>query len=126
MGKLPDVLAFELNGLTGNYVCSYDFSNTYDYYIISLDAQTMKATVNYRVKNSTTNVKVENQAFTVECKRGETENYLEIKIGEYTLIRRQGQNGQFVNVLDYKMSEGTNYFNKDSRPVTEIISSLTQ
>lgn len=123
MGKLPEVLAFELNGLAGNYALSYDNQNLYEYYIISLDTQTMKATVNYRLRTSTQNVKVENQAFTVEYKTGETENYLEIKVGEYTLIRRQGQNGQFVNVLDYKFSEYTNYYNKDSRSVTEIINS---
>ncbi|MCR5565116.1 MAG: hypothetical protein K6F59_04930 [Gammaproteobacteria bacterium] len=123
MGKLPDILAFELNGLTGNYLLSYDNQNLYEYYIISLDAQTMKASVNYRLRTSTENVKVENQTFTVEYKKGETENYLEIKIGEYTLIRRQGQNGQFVNVLDYKFSEYTNYYNKDSRSVSEIINS---
>ena len=123
MGKLPEVLPFILNGLTGSYVLSYDNQNLYEYYIVSLDTATMKATANYRLKSSTQNVKVENQVFTVEYKTGETENYLEIKVGDYTLIRRQGANGQFVNVLDLKVDEFTNYYNKDSRSVNEIINS---
>ena len=126
MGTLPKMLAFELNGLTANYVLNYDNENKYDYYIVSLNAETMKATINYRLKNTTQNVKVENQAFTTEYKTGETENRLEITIGTNKFARRQGQNGQFVNVLDLVVGEYTNYYNKDSRSVEEIISSYNQ
>ena len=86
----------------------------------------MKATINYRLKNTTQNVKVENQAFTTEYKTGETENRLEITIGTNKFVRRQGQNGQFVNVLDLVVGEYTNYYNKDSRSIEEIISSYNQ
>ena len=122
MGKLPEVLPFILNGLTGNYVLTYDNQQLYEYYIVSLDTATMKAQINYRLNTATQNVKQENLAFSVEYKVNENaENCLEITIGEQKFIRRQGANGQFVNALDLIVGEFTNYYNKDSRSVNEII-----
>ena len=129
MGKELTTTPFEYHDLSGVYVMSYDSSNTYDYFIIDLSYETLKADVYYRMYGTSENQVKRNLDVQLDIKSGTNGlPYVEVSVDGVTYTRMINADYSISPslYLNYGNFETQKEYYKDTNSLESVLNNFTQ